>query len=104
MSEPEKIEVKTTGRFVCQTPAPSSSPASLSRASEVDNRLCREADHATGYLVGYDDAVNDCLRWLRQTEPVLMRQLVRSIQANSRQSQKPIKVAAEFLATVEEPK
>ena len=66
-------------------------------------RLLQAATRATGYLEGYDDGVNDCLRWLQVQAPTVMAGLVAAIQLNAEVSKSPIKVAEEFLSVASKP-
>ena len=66
-------------------------------------RLLQAATRATGYLAGYDDGVNDCLRWLQVQAPTVMAGLIAAIQLNAEVSKSPIKVAEEFLSAASKP-
>ena len=66
-------------------------------------RLLQAATRATGYLEGYDDGVNDCLRWLQVQAPTVMAGLVAAIQLNAEVSKSPIKVAEDFLSGASKP-
>lgn len=57
----------------------------------------RVGDQANSYIRGYDDAVNDCLRWLQQSYPTVATELAVSIRDSSRSSNVPVGVRAEFL-------